>query len=66
MTRLGRQDDPKKPLPLSAARYELVFLNFYADWCRFSQLLAPVFEEAAAKATQLYPVSRHYPIHRPC
>ncbi|KAL1434370.1 hypothetical protein MTO96_011988 [Rhipicephalus appendiculatus] len=28
-------------------KYELVFLNFYADWCRFSQILAPVFEEAA-------------------
>uniref|UniRef100_A0A023FZC8 Putative thiol-disulfide isomerase and thioredoxin n=1 Tax=Amblyomma parvum TaxID=251391 RepID=A0A023FZC8_AMBPA len=28
-------------------KHELVFLNFYADWCRFSQILAPVFEEAA-------------------
>jgi len=26
---------------------ELVFVNFYADWCRFSNMLAPVFDEAA-------------------
>lgn len=31
------------------AQYEVVFLNFYADWCRFSQMLAPIFEEAAFK-----------------
>ncbi|KAH7981218.1 hypothetical protein HPB49_022429 [Dermacentor silvarum] len=31
----------------SRGKHELVFLNFYADWCRFSQILAPVFEEAA-------------------
>ncbi|KAM7283698.1 endoplasmic reticulum resident protein 44 [Ixodes scapularis] len=30
-------------------QYELVFLNFYADWCRFSQMLEPVFKEAATK-----------------
>jgi len=28
---------------------ELVFVNFYADWCRFSQMLTPVYEEAARK-----------------
>lgn len=28
-------------------KHELVFLNFYADWCRFSQILAPIFDEAA-------------------
>lgn len=27
---------------------DIVFLNFYADWCRFSQMLKPVFEKAAA------------------
>ncbi|KFM62196.1 Endoplasmic reticulum resident protein 44, partial [Stegodyphus mimosarum] len=27
--------------------HELVFLNFYADWCRFSQILGPIFDEAA-------------------
>lgn len=29
--------------------HELVFINFYADWCRFSQILAPIFEEAYNK-----------------
>ncbi|XP_074644289.1 endoplasmic reticulum resident protein 44-like [Tubulanus polymorphus] len=32
--------------------YELVFMNFYADWCRFSQMLQPVFDEAAKKVTE--------------
>ncbi|XP_054166345.1 endoplasmic reticulum resident protein 44-like [Oppia nitens] len=36
-------------------RYELVFLNFYADWCRFSQILAPVFEESYNKVLQDFP-----------
>ena len=27
--------------------YKVVFVNFYADWCRFSRMLAPVFEEAS-------------------
>lgn len=29
------------------ASNDLVFINFYADWCRFSQLLAPIFDRAA-------------------
>ncbi|CAB3408819.1 unnamed protein product [Caenorhabditis bovis] len=28
---------------------ELVFVNFYADWCRFSQMLKPIFAEASTK-----------------
>merc|ERR1711915_901007 len=27
--------------------FEFVFINFYADWCRFSNLLAPIFDEGA-------------------
>ena len=27
--------------------FEFVFVNFYADWCRFSNLLAPVWDEGA-------------------
>ncbi|VDN03722.1 unnamed protein product [Thelazia callipaeda] len=27
--------------------HEVVFVNFYADWCRFSQHLKPIFEEAS-------------------
>lgn len=34
---------------------QLVFLNFYTDWCRFSQILAPVFDEAATKINQEFP-----------
>jgi len=36
-------------------KHDLVFLNFYADWCRFSQMLAPIFEEAAQKIAQEFP-----------
>ncbi|XP_022236446.1 endoplasmic reticulum resident protein 44-like isoform X2 [Limulus polyphemus] len=31
--------------------YELVFINFYTDWCKFSQILAPIFDEAADRVT---------------
>lgn len=34
--------------------HELVFVNFYASWCRFSQMLDPIFNEFADKvATEL-------------
>ncbi|XP_031625231.1 endoplasmic reticulum resident protein 44-like [Contarinia nasturtii] len=29
------------------AEHELVFINFYVDWCRFSNLMQPVFDDAA-------------------
>lgn len=36
------------------ATHEVVFINFYANWCRFSQILGPVFDEAADKlATEI-------------
>jgi len=34
---------------------EFVFINFYADWCRFSQMLSPVWDEAADKAAEAFP-----------
>jgi endoplasmic reticulum resident protein 44 len=37
------------------SQHELVFINFYADWCRFSQILAPVFEEAYANVLKEFP-----------
>lgn len=37
------------------ASNELVIINFYAEWCRFSNILTPIFEEAAAKVSELYP-----------
>lgn len=36
---------------------ELVFVNFYADWCRFSQILAPVFEETSNKVKEEFPMA---------
>lgn len=42
-------------LCLCIASNELVIINFYADWCRFSSILAPEFEEAATKISELYP-----------
>ncbi|KAL5005569.1 hypothetical protein ScPMuIL_016727 [Solemya velum] len=38
---------------------ELVFVNFYADWCRFSQILAPVFDETATKIKEEFPGYGH-------
>uniref|UniRef100_A0A1I7SJC0 Thioredoxin domain-containing protein n=2 Tax=Bursaphelenchus xylophilus TaxID=6326 RepID=A0A1I7SJC0_BURXY len=29
------------------ANNKLVFVNFYAEWCRFSQILKPIFESAS-------------------
>ncbi|CAH1103004.1 unnamed protein product [Psylliodes chrysocephalus] len=34
---------------------ELVFINFYADWCRFSNLLMPIFDEAADAVSKEFP-----------
>lgn len=30
-------------------------INFYADWCRFSNLLGPIFDEAADKVAAEFP-----------
>jgi endoplasmic reticulum resident protein 44 len=37
------------------ASTDLVFINFYADWCRFSNMLAPIFNEAADKINAEFP-----------
>ncbi|XP_026809549.1 endoplasmic reticulum resident protein 44 [Rhopalosiphum maidis] len=42
---------------MTLASNELVIINFYADWCRFSGILTPIFDEAAAKVSELYPES---------
>ncbi|XP_060084481.1 endoplasmic reticulum resident protein 44-like [Ylistrum balloti] len=36
---------------------DVVFVNFYADWCRFSQILTPVFLEASNKISEEFPQS---------
>lgn len=37
------------------AKNELVLINFYAHWCRFSNLLAPIFDKAADKVREEFP-----------
>lgn len=46
-----------------SATNELVFLNFYADWCRFSQILGPIFDEASETIEKENNVSIFYKIH---
>ena len=40
-----------------SARNDVVFVNFYADWCRFSQILAPTFDEASRLISEEFTVS---------
>ncbi|XP_018562214.1 endoplasmic reticulum resident protein 44 [Anoplophora glabripennis] len=42
---------------MTLASNELVFINFYADWCRFSNLLMPIFDEAAEAVAKEFPES---------
>ena len=46
---------PKLPIFVFAADNEFVFINFYADWCRFSNMLSPIWDEAAEKAEKEFP-----------
>ncbi|KAM4026843.1 endoplasmic reticulum resident protein 44 [Anomaloglossus baeobatrachus] len=34
---------------------DVALVNFYADWCRFSQMLHPIFEEASNIINEEYP-----------
>lgn len=45
----------QKNIDHTLASNELVFINFYAEWCRFSNILAPMFEEAAHKVHAAFP-----------
>lgn len=40
-----------------AAQYDVVFVNFYAEWCKFSRMLTPIFDQTAAKMKADFPVS---------
>lgn len=42
-------------LDMTLASNELVFINFYAEWCRFSNILQPIFDEAADKVKEAFP-----------
>lgn len=42
-------------LVTTLAANELVFINFYAEWCRFSNILQPIFDEAADKVRAEFP-----------
>lgn len=42
-------------MDMTLASNELVFINFYAEWCRFSNLLQPIFDEAADKVKEAFP-----------
>lgn len=34
------------------ASNDIVFINYYANWCRFSQMLQPIYDEFAEKFTR--------------
>ncbi|XP_076009866.1 endoplasmic reticulum resident protein 44 [Genypterus blacodes] len=36
----------------------VALVNFYADWCRFSQMLHPIFEEASNVAREEFPETK--------
>ena len=45
-----------------AAGADIVLINFYADWCRFSQMLKPVFDKAADVLQTEEPVGCFVPV----
>jgi len=45
------QFDPST-IDSTIANNEFVFVNFYADWCRFSNMLAPLWDEGADLITK--------------
>ncbi|CAH8623822.1 unnamed protein product [Schistosoma margrebowiei] len=38
---------------LTSAEYDVALLKFSEDWCYYSQLLAPIYEQASEKVTEL-------------
>ncbi|KAL3268301.1 hypothetical protein HHI36_007419 [Cryptolaemus montrouzieri] len=54
-TNSGAVDLNQQNLDMTLASNELVFINFYAEWCKFSNILMPIFDEAADKVKQEFP-----------
>lgn len=54
-TNSGAVDLNQQNLDMTLASNELVFINFYAEWCRFSNIMMPIFDEAADKVKQEFP-----------
>ncbi|XP_017771319.1 PREDICTED: endoplasmic reticulum resident protein 44-like [Nicrophorus vespilloides] len=54
-TNSGAVSLTQQTIDMTLASNELVFINFYADWCRFSNMLMPIFDEAADKVTEDFP-----------
>lgn len=54
-TNSGAVSLTQQSIDMTLASNELVFINFYADWCRFSNLLMPIFDEAAENVTKEFP-----------
>ncbi|KAG9476058.1 hypothetical protein GDO78_002889 [Eleutherodactylus coqui] len=46
---------PLMSFSLVAGNTDVALVNFYADWCRFSQMLHPIFEEASNIIKEEYP-----------
>ncbi|VDM60745.1 unnamed protein product [Angiostrongylus costaricensis] len=43
---------------------DIVFVNFYADWCRFSQMLKPIFAEASEKFQILAELASRFQVNK--
>ncbi|CAG9865240.1 unnamed protein product [Phyllotreta striolata] len=54
-TNSGAVQLTQQNIDMTLASNELVFINFYADWCRFSSLLMPIFDEAAEAVAKEFP-----------
>ncbi|XP_055335291.1 endoplasmic reticulum resident protein 44-like [Paramacrobiotus metropolitanus] len=39
-------------------KYDVVFVNFFAEWCKFSRMLVPIFDQTSAKMKADYPGNR--------
>ncbi|CAG9585618.1 unnamed protein product [Danaus chrysippus] len=39
-------------LDMVLASNEIVFINFYAEWCKFSNILMPIFDDAAVEVAK--------------